>query len=152
MASFIHMKESNRFYKSPNHHGVVIQSLDVLDFSVIHLSAFERSSLKHKHILWKEEKDRRTQWSNIDEVIEAGKQLEVLNNPLKRSKERIIRYSKEANETVVIMPFLGGAMGAGHSKLGNRFEYLKTCFWSLYEFFPYIVIAVTRQEDVDWGW
>ena len=30
---------------------------------------------------------------------------------------------------VVIMPFLGGAMGAGHSELGNRFEYLKACFW-----------------------
>jgi len=27
------------------------------------------------------------------------------------------------------MPFLGGAMGAGHSELGNRFEYLKASFW-----------------------
>ncbi len=42
-------------------------------------------------------------------------------------------------------------MGAGHSELGNRFEYLKTCFWSLYEFFPHIVAAVTRPEDVTWG-
>jgi hypothetical protein len=42
-------------------------------------------------------------------------------------------------------------MGAGHSKLGNRFEYLKTCFWSFYEFLPNIVAAVTRQEDVDWA-
>ena len=32
-----------------------------------------------------------------------------------------------------------------------RFEYLKTCFWSLYEFLPNIVIGVTRQEDVDWA-
>lgn len=31
------------------------------------------------------------------------------------------------------MPFLGGLMGAGHSELGNRFEYLKACFWSIYE-------------------
>lgn len=41
-------------------------------------------------------------------------------------------------------------MGAGHSELGNRFEYLKACFWSLYEFFPNIVPGVSRQEDVDW--
>jgi hypothetical protein len=146
------MKESSKFYKSPNHHGVIIQSLDVLDFSVIHLSAYERSSLKHKNLIWSSETDRRRQWSNIDPVIEAGKQLELLNNPKKRSSSRNIQYSPEAKDTVVVMPFLGGAMGAGHSKLGNRFEYLKTCFWSLYEFFPNIVISVTRQEDVDWGW
>jgi hypothetical protein len=43
-------------------------------------------------------------------------------------------------------------MGAGHSELGNRFEYLKTCFWSLYEFFPHVVVAVARAEDVAWAW
>lgn len=59
---------------------------------------------------------------------------------------RNIRYSKEAQRTVVVMPFLGGAMGAGHSELGNRFVYLQTCFWSLYEFFPHIVAGVARQE------
>ena len=152
MASFIHMKESQKFYKSPNHHGIIMQSLDVIDFSVIHLSAFERSSLKHKNLIWENEKDRRTKWSNVDQVIEAGKKLELLNNPKLRATTRKIQYSPEAEKTVVVMPFLGGAMGAGHSKLGNRFEYLKTCFWSLYEFFPHIVISVTRQEDVDWGW
>ena len=43
-------------------------------------------------------------------------------------------------------------MGAGHSELGNRFDYLKACFWSLYEFIPHIVAGVSRQEDVDWCW
>ena len=42
-------------------------------------------------------------------------------------------------------------MGAGHSELGNRFVYLKACFWSLYEHIPNIVMGVSRQEDVDWG-
>jgi hypothetical protein len=45
---------------------------------------------------------------------------------------------------------LGGAMGAGHSELGNRFDYLKACFWSIYEFMPNIVAGVTRKEDVEW--
>ena len=40
----------------------------------------------------------------------------------------------------------GGAMGAGHSELGNRFEYLRACFWSFYEFVPNIVAGVTRKE------
>jgi hypothetical protein len=34
--------------------------------------------------------------------------------------------------------------------LKRRYEYLRTCFWSLYEYFPHIVAGVTRQEDVDW--
>lgn len=41
-------------------------------------------------------------------------------------------------------------MGAGHSELGNRFDYLKACFWSIYEFMPNIVAGVSRKEDVEW--
>ena len=74
--------------------------------------------------------------------------LEEKNNPKKSGKP--IVWSEDAKKTVVLMPFLGGAMGAGHSELGNRFEYLKACFWSFYEFIPNIVAGVSRQEDVDW--
>eukprot|EP01032_Pedospumella_encystans_P009104 gene9104-10749_t len=148
MASFIHMKASAKFYNNPKEEGVIIQSLDVLDFSVIHLSAYERSSHKHRDKLWKNRKDMIREWHNIDPVINAGKRLAYLNDPLVRN--RSITYLPEAQRTVVVMPFLGGAMGAGHSKLNNRYEYLKTCFWSLYEYFPHIVAGVTRQEDVDW--
>lgn len=149
MASFIHMKESNKFYNNPNNEGVVMQSLDVIDFSVIHLSAFERSSKKYKDILWKTKEERKVEWTKIAPVVAAGKRLAALNDP-KSPTYRKIHYSVEAQRTVVVMPFLGGAMGAGHSELGNRFEYLKTCFWSFYEFVPNIVAGVTRQEDVDW--
>jgi hypothetical protein len=41
-------------------------------------------------------------------------------------------------------------MGAGHSEIGNRFDYLKACFWSIYEFMPNIVAGVSRKEDVEW--
>jgi len=150
MASFIHMKASSKFYHNPNQEGLIMQSLDVLDFSVIHLSAYERSSNKHRNALWKNRKDMVREWANIDPVISAGKRLAYLNDPRIRSISRNITYLPEAQRTVVVMPFLGGAMGAGHSKLNNRYEYLKTCFWSLYEFFPHIVAGVTRQEDVDW--
>jgi hypothetical protein len=150
MASFTHMRESNLFYHHPKAQGMIMQSLDVLDFSVIHLSAFERSSKKYKNILWKTREEQKTQWTYIDAIRSAGELLERQINPKKSGKN--ITWSEESKKTVVIMPFLGGAMGAGHSELGNRFIYLATCFWSMYEFFPNIVAGVTRQEDVDWIW
>ncbi len=149
MASFVHMKESNKFYANPHSEGVIMQSLDVLDLSVIHLSAFERSSRRYKDVLWKKPAEVKVEWTKIEPVKQAGVRLAALNNPALPT-HRKIHYSPEARRTVVIMPFLGGAMGAGHSELGNRFEYLKTCFWSFYEFVPNIVAGVTRQEDVDW--
>jgi hypothetical protein len=150
MASFIHMKESNRFFNNPNSEGPIMQSLDVLDFSAIHLSAFERSSKKHRNAIWESPMDRKTKWTDIKPVVEAGHQLAALNAP-GSATARKLHYSREALRTVVIMPFLGGAMGAGHSELNNRFEYLKTCFWSLYEFFPFITMGVSREQDVEWA-
>ena len=119
MASFTHMRDSPLFYSHAKAWGMVIQTLDVLDFSVIHLSAFERSSKKYKHKLWKNRKEQNSNWSIIDEIKKTGQILEQLNNPLKSLHN--ITYSIESQKTVVIMPFLGGAMGAGHSELGNRF-------------------------------
>ncbi len=150
MASFIHMRESKNFLINPKGDGMIIQSLDVLDFSVIHLSAFERSSKKHKDLLWTKPADLKSAWHNIDPVKKTANILDNLNNP-KNPKAKKIVWTEEAKQTVVVMPFLGGAMGAGHSELGNRFEYLKACFWSFYEFCPNIVAGVARQEDVDWG-
>lgn len=83
--------------------------------------------------------------------LSSPQTLERINNPKKNGNIKV-KYSKEASRTLVVMPFLGGAMGAGHSELGNRFEYLKACFWSFYEFIPNIVAGVSRQEDVDWAW
>lgn len=64
---------------------------------------------------------------------------------------RYRKYLPEAEQTLVIMPFLGGAMGAGHSELSHRYEYLRAGFWSLFSFFPAILIAVTTPEDMLWA-
>lgn len=53
----------------------------------------------------------------------------------------------EFNRTVVIMPFLGMDMGAGHSELSNRFHYLSACFWSFYVHYPHIVAVVKSKTD-----
>ena len=105
MASFIHMKESRKFFSEPYSEGLVVQSLDVLDFSVIHLSAFERSSKKYRYKLWTDKEDLKTEWTKIEAVKEAARILDAKNNP-KKSKDKII-WSEEANRTVAIMPFLG---------------------------------------------
>lgn len=123
---------------------MIMQSLDVLDFSVIHLSTYERSSKRYMNKLWTDRKERAKAWHNIDPVKQAANTLENINNPKKNGNIKV-KYSKDASRTLVVMPFLGGAMGAGHSELGNRFEYLKACFWSFYEFIPNIVAGVSRQ-------
>jgi len=42
---------------------------------------------------------------------------------------------------------IGTDMGAGHSKLSNRYQYLSACFWSFYADYPHIVVAVKSKED-----
>lgn len=146
MASFIHMRRSMKHFTDRFNDGMIMQALDVLDFSVIHLSAFERSSKRYQKLL--KRAGEKFRFADIPAVAEAGKQLEREINPKTTGKP--IVWSPEAQRTVAIMPFLGGAMGSGHSELGNRFVYLHACFWSIYQFIPNIVAGVTRQNDVDW--
>ena len=183
MASFTHMRNSDTFYTDAHAHSMIIQTLDILDFSVIHLSAYERIHKRHQKVLYKTNKERRSAWSNIDIIQNISYILESNVRPTSstthtntnsnnihtnttnsnsnththtssnksyntNSKSKIIYDSNTTNKTVVIMPFLGGSMGAGHSVITNRYIYLSTCFWSFYTYIPYIVISVTRKEDV----
>ena len=124
MGSFIMM--------SSGINGTIIQSLDVLDFSVIHLSAFERLKRRWRKLLPDFIKDK----SRNKKDWETGTLSEV-TNAVNMLRKRALNFredgtplsSPEANRTVVVMPFLGSDMGAGHSKLENRYEYLKACFW-----------------------
>ena len=52
-------------------------------------------------------------------VIQSAISLEKAN----RNKK--FQYLPEAYRTVVVMPFLGGAMGAGHSELGSTMALIK---------------------------
>lgn len=149
MASFLLMRGgSGKKISQPYSDGMMHQTLDILDFAAIHLSTYERCSKKYKDVLWKDKADRHKKWREIPVVRSLSAILETLINP-NISKKSIV-WSSQANRTVAIMPFLGGAMGAGHSELANRYIYLRACFWSLYQFMPHIVAGVTRQSDVDW--
>jgi hypothetical protein len=82
---------------------------------------------------------------NIDAVARASDMLKA--RALKMRDPAFPVDTPELNRTVVIMPFLGSDMGAGHSKLGNRLVYLSACFWSFYAHFPYVVAATKNEKD-----
>ena len=147
MGSFIMMETKKE-------NGSIVQSLDVLDFSVVHLSAYERLKRRWRKVLpdfinnkSKNKKDWET--GSIVEIIKATKML--------RQRAEIMREegtplpTPETNRTVAIMPFLGAENGAGHSKLDNRYEYLKACFWSLYAEIPNVVAAVKNSADYEFA-
>ena len=147
--------------KETNGNGTLIQSIDVIDLAVIHLSTYERLYRKWIDALKRSAKKLSTK---IDPIIRSGKILQnqvqmksrqkftmsllnesEYNNPsLNISWEKL---SYKLNRTVVIMPFLGIDMGAGHSELSNRYHYLASCFWSFYSYYPHIVAAVKSPKD-----
>lgn len=121
--------------------GSIMQSVDLLDFSVIHLSTYERLLKRWRFSIKSEDATK----GNIEPV---RKSAELLRERALKLRDPAIppRYEK-FNRTVVIMPFLGTDMGAGHSKLSNRFQYLAACFWSFYADYPYVVVAVKSDKD-----
>eukprot|EP01038_Epipyxis_sp_PR26KG_P010863 gene10863-14580_t len=141
MGSFIMM--NGKADPKKNINGSVLQSIDVLDFSVIHLSAYERLQRRwDKSIGVKKMKT-----GNIDPIVGAVDLLKeramILRDPNTPS------IFAEFNTTVVIMPFLYSDMGAGHSKISNRLHYLRACFWSFYAYYPHIVAAVKTKKEQD---
>lgn len=140
MASFIMMKEKNLGLRRGTN-GTIIQALDVLDFSAIHLSAYERSQRRYARFI---------KQKNIPETIEVMQQVTQRLIHRRDTGDYVERNVPELNRTVVVMPFLGTGMGSGHSVLANRYEYLKTCFWSIFPEMPHIVVGVTSEEDYKW--
>ena len=106
----------------------------------LHLSAYERLNRKFKNKL--SIRDPSFQDNNIDPVKQA---FSYINTPT-----HIQHQDPRASRTVAIMPFLGVNMGAGHSVLENRYEYLKLCIWSVSKIFPNVVVGVLSADDRDW--
>jgi len=146
MGSFIMMNQRADPHRNLN--GSLTQSLDVLDFSVIHLSAYERLQRRWGGSIAKivgKEVAKQMHTGNIDPVIKATALLKT--RALQRRAPGMPMASPKLNRTVAIMPFLGSDNGAGHSLLGNRKVYLQACFWSIYAEIPHIVAAVKSTKD-----
>jgi hypothetical protein len=145
MASFIMMNQNWNSH-GKDKPGTIIQSLDVLDFSIIHLSAFERLERRHSRLLPYQSGLKRH--SSTMTVME--KLSKVLKSTYYKNQGKI-KLSKKQNRTLAIMPFVGSAMGAGHSVLSNRYEYLKACVWSIYAHFQHIIVVVSSETDYDYA-
>lgn len=139
MGSFIFMNGRANPMKDVN--GSLMQSIDVLDFSVIHLSTYERLLKRWRYSIKSDDANK----GNIEPVRHSAELLRTRALKL-REPGMPPRHSK-FNRTVVIMPFLGTDMGAGHSKLSNRFQYLAACFWSFYADYEHVVVAVKSDKD-----
>lgn len=139
-ASFMmHRSKANPAWNIP---GAPIQALDLFDYSVVHLSAYERVLKKFKKNLPK-----------VHSTIPVAEKLQVTKSLLRQPSykqylaEHSISNAPELNRTLAIMPILITSMGMGHSSLRNRIIYLKTCFWSLYPIIPNIVVTVASVQE-----
>ena len=135
----------HHFRNNPSQAGLAIMSLDVLDYSVLHLSAYERSHRKFAGKL----KSRASKEGDISPLVAMGRLLK------ERADARHAHHTgasevPEVYRTIVVMPFLGSHYGAGHSNLDNRYRYLEICFWSLYVYFPHISVGVISDEDEEY--
>ena len=146
MASFIMM--NGRATPERNVNGSLVQSLDVLDFSVLHLSAYERLQRRWEKTIGMK-KMKSGDITPIKEAVDILKEAAVLEEQ-ERGKPGYKFEHIGLNKTVAVMPFLGSDMGAGHSNLGNRFVYLQACFWSLYARFPHVAVMVKGIKDFNW--
>ena len=135
-----------------DHDGTLIQSLDVLDFSVIHLSAYERLQRRHGTKSHKMEAVRNATkfiegfagGRNSSTALSTGNVAGLNATSLNSST---FRPSIHSQRTIAVMPFLGSEVGAGNSNVGNRLEYLRACYWSLHIYFPRIVAIVKNSKD-----
>lgn len=149
MASFIMMNSKANPDKDLN--GSITMTLDVLDLSVIHLSAYERLQRRHSKKLKTKlggayNADTRSTHSTLDDVINASSTVQHHWALPQSTLTRPPRF----NRTVVIMPFLASGMGSGHSVVSNRVIYLRACFWSFYAYYRNIVVFVKSEEDASY--
>ena len=144
MGSFIMMNkdpdpQSGKNKRNKDGNATLLMSVDVLDFSIIHLSAFERLQRRWIKIY----KGQQHDFKPILDSVAILKKRAVFLKELNISHE----LHDEFKKTVVVMPFLGSDMGAGHSQLTNRLAYLSACFWSFYSIYPNIVAMVKSPKD-----
>ncbi len=146
-ASFMFM-ETRKQSKFKEKIGAIIQTLDVLDLSVVHLSAYERS-LRHE--------GRINRYDSIrDSIMEpAIKRIYTIANAIesavtKHPQSTISQHEKYA-KTLVLLPWAGSELGVGNSRLTYRQEYLRICFWSFYRYYSNdnIIIGVHSQNDAN---
>lgn len=138
MASFIMMR---------NHANM--QTLDVLDLSIVNLSSYERY-IKKKLDPKKNPGSAEASAKYMEPVTQMATLVKRNTQAIYDGTTRRLESHKLFHRTLVLMPFVGFTRGTGHSKAENRFHYLQACFWSFYEHFPNIIVTVLSRMDYDY--
>ncbi len=121
----------------------VLQTIDVLDLSVINLSLYERLIMQRKPDV--------TERIEENETISIHRASQLIErNTLITRNSRADPKPNYTTDTVVILPILLAEKGASFSHTNNRKTYLAACFWSIYEHYDNIVAYVANQADHDY--
>lgn len=123
--------------------GSIVQTVDMLDFSVLHLSVFERLIGRWSSA----SKSINLNQNNFTVITNAANILQQQALLIQQYVHHQAPLTPQLDKTVVVMPYLGVDRGIGHSRLVNRQYYLHACFWSYYTFYKNIVIAVKSIKD-----
>ncbi len=128
----------------------IMQTLDVLDFSIVNLSTYERLIYRIYEAISDAEMVRES-LETMERTLSILKDLALESRakaaqlvPANRGRDN------ELNETVVIIPVLLSTMGSSNSKLEHRKRYFEMCFWSFYQFYSNIVIFVMNVDDYNY--
>lgn len=141
LASFLVM-ETRRSKKAWYPIGAIMQTLDVLDFSVIHLSAYERLYRMHEFDVEDEDVI-----SESTRVMQRAARLLKVQATNKGGSRNSHTADTETDTALAMLPWLGSHVGEGHSALTYRLTYLEACFWSVHRHIPHVVIGVMMEED-----
>ena len=156
-ASFMFM-ETRKATKQTAEKGAILQTLDMLDLSVVHLSAYERSLRAHDMSTKKGPAvDRLHRLANsLQQPILLGRGNssavgdQLLHRHAVSAAAMQPRIDSPFAQTLVLLPWAGSHLGVGNSQLSLRQVYLRICFWSFYRHYGNnIVIGVASQKDAD---
>eukprot|EP00602_Paraphysomonas_sp_CaronLab_P012540 CAMPEP_0185038474 /NCGR_PEP_ID=MMETSP1103-20130426/34182_1 /TAXON_ID=36769 /ORGANISM="Paraphysomonas bandaiensis, Strain Caron Lab Isolate" /LENGTH=368 /DNA_ID=CAMNT_0027576917 /DNA_START=527 /DNA_END=1633 /DNA_ORIENTATION=+ len=141
-----------------------IQTIDLFDFSVLHLSSTERllyktlnRSKEAKDLLEREMNHTLRSLSvyfnphaegNIRRMAMEGKSTALASSAISYNFKDNRRSLQElADRTLVVIPFLLSSKGESGTMKTYRKKNLKLCFWSIFPLFRNIIGAVVNDRD-----
>jgi len=160
LAAFL-VIETRRSKKAWSPVGSLMQTLDVLDLSVVHLSAYERLYRKYGFQI-----EAPKVAADIEEVMERSAAL-LESRARERERRRVEatmsfkdvfdlattgrrsppQEPPQKGGTLGIHPWLGSVRGYSHSETKFRLAYLRACLWSTHALTSDVVIGVVSEED-----
>ena len=146
LATFLMIEtDLHKKYKAQLGAGKMFMTADFFEFSVIHLSAYERSM-------------REVGLNDVDgpfvnrlhnlAALQKAKYVRALSQTQIQNLTTSTETSNRSN-TLVVMPFFGlkHENDVGHSDIAKRLVYLEAAYYNIAAVFPNVVIGVANDAD-----